>query len=154
MRVTNGISLGWSPLLLVGTVNSVQTLKAILWGKSPGLVIFVYATNVLQQLVLQKWRSGITALNAATGLDKPIGDPTPTANGRTTYWNLEQAIRNFEDMRINAKELDILTNLARTDTEQTHQNKRMGFVREMYGALFRQKFRIEDDIVPTHVRWK
>ena len=37
--------------------------------------------------------------------------------GRSSYWGLEQAIRNFEDMRINAKENDILSDLSRTSVE-------------------------------------
>jgi len=72
-----------------------------LWGKSPRLLLLCVAADVCTTRLNNRFYSIVRWLNGLFGLDKT------TWKGWIEMRSVEQALSNFEDMRINAKEYDI-----------------------------------------------
>ena len=84
---------------------------SILLGKSPTMLFLLYgvlvATNGLRLLLQDtiKWASETMGLNRTL---EQRGDTTES-------WEMEQVLSNFEDMRVNAKELELLKDMQAKD---------------------------------------
>jgi hypothetical protein len=84
---------------------------SILLGKSPKLAVLLYGVIVLQGIASQKFADFLNWLSSKFGLDKPLVRTTQSND----EWDIDQVLDNFEDMRVNAKEVDILKGIKTKD---------------------------------------
>jgi ABC-type multidrug transport system fused ATPase/permease subunit len=118
------------PEELLTHVAELVSSVSILLGKSPQLVGVLYLVMVVQKLGSGYWADALASLTAQTGLDRPLAEKADL--GQMDRWSLNSALRNFEDMRCNAKELEILSGLKRSDDLDTLQQSRQQFVYDLF----------------------
>jgi ABC-type multidrug transport system fused ATPase/permease subunit len=89
------------PSEFIDSFTTIITTLFLLWGKSPRLLLLCVAADVCTTRLNNRFYSIVRWLNGLFGLDKT------TWKGWIEMRSVEQALSNFEDMRINAKEYDI-----------------------------------------------
>ena len=118
------------PQNIIAATTRLVTGVSIVWGKSPALVGTVTAIMVLQQV----------ASHSLTLLVDMIGTwtcPSGLTGKKVDYdmWDIRDAVSNFEDMRVNAKERDILRDIHKIKNSEDVVDE------DLYGRYCSQLFR-------------
>ena len=106
-------------------VATILASGSILLGKSPKLMILLYVVLQGQTIALNSFYTMMAFVTRKAGLDKPLKS---MASLDTEEWDIDQVLENFEDMRVNAKELDILKEIQKKEDIEELEGKRLTFV--------------------------
>ena len=118
---------------IMDSIAKIISSATILLGKSPSMVIILYFVMVAGKAATEYLHEGSAKLSEWCGLDKPLTNPG--ASG-TEYWGIDQVLNNFEDMRVNAKELEILKGLKKKSSLEELENNRQGFVASVLSPAY------------------
>ena len=88
-------------------------------------MILLYAVLQGQKLALDGFYKLMAFVTRKSGLDKPLKS---MASLDAEEWDIDQVLENFEDMRVNGKELDILKEIQKKEDIEELEQKRMSFV--------------------------
>lgn len=114
------------PEQLMQSAAQCLSSASILLGKSPRLVLVLYLVMVGQKLLLEKTREGINWLSDKLGFSKRLCRTSSREDD--AEWDLEQVLENFEDMRVNAKELELLRSMKRRERLERVEDLRKSFL--------------------------
>jgi ABC-type multidrug transport system fused ATPase/permease subunit len=120
------------PQSIMQQVATIISSATILLGKSPYMVIVLYLIMIFKNYASHGINFVITYFSEVTGLSKPIRKRTDDGMGS---WDVEQVLKNFEDMRVNAKENELLKGLQEKDSMAELETARYGFVGNLFSPI-------------------
>ena len=113
------------PQQCIQTTTTILTTGLLLWGKSPRLLLLCAAADLLTKRLQDTMYTIKHSLSRWFGLDKNAW------RGWVEMRSIEDAISNFEDMRINAKEVEIENHVVRTALLTENEEDRSNVVNEI-----------------------
>ena len=111
------------PEKLITVASNVGTTFILLWKKSPRLTLTMVAVMLVTQR-LKIWLNQLqSALSGALGLDTSM-----QSSLWLEEWGIQEALGEFEDMRVNAKEPDLMEAIQKCTAEKELQQLRKSVV--------------------------
>ena len=111
------------PEELLTMFSKVGTTFALCWGKSPRLTLVMLGVMLANQRLTACLLQLQRVLTGYLGLDNTFG-----SNLYLAEWGIQEAVDEFEDMRVNAKEPDVMHEIERCTAEKERQQVRKNIV--------------------------
>ena len=110
-------------------LSSFLSTGLLLWHQSPRLLAIALASLYLKKQIMFQIKLLRRWCIKACGLDKMVFD------GWGDRYTIQEAVRNFEDMRVNAKELEILKDAKRAQEKATLEEASFNLFHSMFRPL-------------------
>ena len=110
---------------------SLLSAISILLGKSPTMLLLLYSVLVGTNCLKYSLKEGMGWLSEALGLNQTLEEDSEN----TSVWEIAKVLANFEDMRVNAKELEILDEMKVNDQLKNLETKRKNLVTNIFNPV-------------------